>query len=71
MTINAIWHRGHRMPKNATPRQRLTWHEAHAAHCDCRPFTAAMRQKLLRAIAARPKTRGANTRSRPVRAVAR
>jgi hypothetical protein len=44
--INAKWHAAHRMPKNATPAQRLAWHEQHAKHCGCRPFTAAMRAKL-------------------------
>jgi hypothetical protein len=36
MTINAEWHRAHRMPKNPTLEQRLAWHREHAEHCDCR-----------------------------------
>ena len=52
MPINATWHAKHRMPPRATPAQRLEWHEAHAKHCACRPFTAAMRAKLRSAIAA-------------------
>lgn len=55
MTLNATWHRTHPMPPGATPAQRLKWHEAHATHCACRPFTAAMRSKLKRAVAAKPK----------------
>jgi len=39
------------MPKAATAAQRLKWHEAHAKHCGCRPFTAAMRAKLHREMA--------------------
>lgn len=53
MAINAAWHRKHLMPKNATAAQRLRWHEAHAEHCGRRPFTAAMRAKLEREIAAK------------------
>lgn len=59
MAINAAWHEKHRMPRNATPAQRLKWHEAHAKHCDCRPFTAAMREKLQRSVAAKSKARRA------------
>jgi hypothetical protein len=55
MAINAAWHEKHRMPKNPTASQRLKWHDAHAKHCACRPFTAAMRAKLERAVAAKPK----------------
>ena len=53
MAINATWHLKHLMPKNATAAQRLKWHEAHAQHCACRPFTAAMRAKLRREIDAK------------------
>ncbi len=53
MAINGAWHRNHLMPKNATAAQRLKWHEAHAKHCDCRPFTSVMRGKLQREIAAK------------------
>ena len=34
---NAAWHRGHRMPVNATLDQRITWHLEHAKACGCRP----------------------------------
>jgi hypothetical protein len=36
MSINAEWHRAHRMPKHPTLEQRLEWHREHARHCDCR-----------------------------------
>ena len=48
--INAVWHRAHRMPKNPTTAQRLTWHIAHAEHCLCRE----MPESIKRAIAQRP-----------------
>lgn len=55
--INAVWHRTHRMAKNATAKQRLAWHLAHAKACGCRELTAAA-LKTLRAKAAadRPRT---------------
>jgi hypothetical protein len=53
--MNTAWHQKHRMPKNATPAQRLKWHDAHAKQCACRPFTAAMRARLTRAVAAKSK----------------
>jgi hypothetical protein len=36
MAINKEWHQANRMPKNATLEQRVEWHKAHAANCDCR-----------------------------------
>lgn len=57
MAINASWHSKHPMPERPTPAQRLTWHEAHAKHCDCRPFTDDMRAKLEREVAAAEKPR--------------
>lgn len=53
MAINATWHRKQTMPKRATAVQRLSWHEAHAKHCGCRPFTTAMRTRLRHEIAAK------------------
>ncbi len=34
--INANWHLAHRMPKNPTLDQRVTWHLEHARNCHCR-----------------------------------
>lgn len=48
--MNAIWHKTHRLSAKATPKQRLRWHLAHQKACDCRELTAAMLQKLRRAI---------------------
>ena len=53
MAINAAWHKTHVMPPRATPAQRLKWHEAHAKHCACRPFTPEMRAKLQQAVVTR------------------
>jgi hypothetical protein len=38
MTLNAAWHAGHRMAKNATTAQRIRWHQQHAKNCACRPM---------------------------------
>jgi len=35
-TINAEWHKRHRMPKNATTDQRINWHLEHLKNCTCR-----------------------------------
>jgi hypothetical protein len=53
MKINAEWHRAHRMPKNATPQQRLQWHLAHAKACSCRPLTTDMLERLRKAASAK------------------
>ena len=34
--VNAEWHRGNRMPKNANRDQRVEWHIEHAKACRCR-----------------------------------
>ena len=36
MPINKAWHLENKMPKNATIEQRITWHQEHMKHCDCR-----------------------------------
>ncbi len=70
MAINAPWHEKHRMPRNATPAERLKWHMAHAKHCACRPFTAAMRAKLQRAASAERTSRRAAAEARRLAATA-
>lgn len=49
MAINREWHLKNRMPKNATPEQRLRWHMEHEKHCACRKMTEEMRGKLEKA----------------------
>lgn len=36
MKINKAWHEAHKMPKNATVEQRITWHLEHLKNCECR-----------------------------------
>jgi len=45
---NAAWHRGHRMPVNATLDQRINWHLEHAKHCGCRPIEGKVRDEMIR-----------------------
>lgn len=42
-TINAEWHRRHKMPKHTTIAQRVVWHRAHASACGCREIPAGVR----------------------------
>ena len=36
MAINKEWHLKHRMPKNPSLGQKITWHTGHAKNCQCR-----------------------------------
>jgi len=49
--LNATWHQGHVMPKNATAAQRLAWHLQHEKHCGCRRLSDAQRAKLEESVA--------------------
>ena len=44
--VNRKWHDKNKLPKRATTKQRLKWHEEHAKKCGCRPIPA----KIQRAI---------------------
>jgi len=46
MKINKDWHVKHKMPKNATFKERVEWHCAHQKYCNCRPIP----EKLLTEI---------------------
>jgi uncharacterized damage-inducible protein DinB len=48
MTINARWHKAHRMPRNASLEQRVQWHLAHSEACGCREMPATIRAELRR-----------------------
>jgi hypothetical protein len=50
--MNAIWHRKHRLRKNAELERRLQWHLQHDVHCGCRPMPRSLKRELLRQIAA-------------------
>lgn len=43
--VNRKWHDENKMPKNATTKQRIKWHLAHAKECACRPMPKKL-QKL-------------------------
>lgn len=45
--INAVWHKAHLMPKNATLDQRIEWHIAHAKACGCREITGKLRDQVI------------------------
>jgi len=34
--INKAWHLEHKMPKNATLKEKMKWHEGHIKNCACR-----------------------------------
>jgi len=34
--INVDWHNLHKMPKNPSREERLSWHIQHSKCCDCR-----------------------------------
>jgi putative ABC transport system ATP-binding protein len=51
------WHKAHRMPKRATPQQRLEWHITHAKACGCRKLTTSILRELRRLANSR-KSRG-------------
>jgi hypothetical protein len=46
-SINRLWHEQNRMPKNPRPEQRVVWHLAHAANCDCRPIPKGVAQLIV------------------------
>jgi hypothetical protein len=50
MVINREWHLKNRMPKDATPEQRLKWHLGHQKNCKCRELTAKMRAEMEMAV---------------------
>lgn len=45
--INKLWHQKHKMPKNASDKQRIQWHVDHARECACRPIPQSIQKKLL------------------------
>jgi hypothetical protein len=45
--LNASWHDKHRLGRQASAKERLAWHLAHAKACGCRPLTSAFRAKLV------------------------
>jgi len=58
--MNAEWHQGHVMPKNATLEERIVWHREHQKHCACRPIPPT----LMEHIRPSPTTKAKTPRSR-------
>lgn len=52
MTMNKQWHALHRMPKNATVKEKIQWHTSHSKNCDCRDSKAHI--KKLQVVTAKP-----------------
>lgn len=48
MKLNAQWHTSHKMPKNASLDDRVTWHLEHAANCSCRPLHGKILEEIQR-----------------------
>jgi hypothetical protein len=48
MPINKPWHESHRMPRNPTTQQRITWHLEHAQECACRPIPPRLLEEINR-----------------------
>jgi hypothetical protein len=46
--LNAEWHAAHKMPRNATPEQRVDWHVAHSEACGCRKPSARQLEEIAR-----------------------
>jgi hypothetical protein len=44
--LNKEWHLHHRMPKNATLEQRITWHLEHKKNCGCRDITEKLKVEM-------------------------
>ncbi len=50
--MNIQWHAGHRMPKDATAKEKIQWHTSHSKNCDCRDSKAHI--KKLQVVTAKP-----------------
>ena len=57
MSLNAEWHRSHRMPERATLDERVKWHLMHAKACGCRQIPDTVLRELARRGLKRPKPR--------------
>jgi hypothetical protein len=45
-SINAVWHKKHKMPANPSFEERMKWHIAHAKHCGCRPIPPKLKAEI-------------------------
>lgn len=46
MAINKEWHTKHKMPKNASVKERIEWHLEHEKNCSCRVMPEALRKRM-------------------------
>jgi hypothetical protein len=44
--LNRDWHNEHRMPANATMKQRVAWHVEHAKCCGCHPIPVKVAEEM-------------------------
>ena len=46
--INKEWHAAHKMPKDPTMDQRISWHLEHAQNCGCRKIEGKLAEEMRR-----------------------
>jgi hypothetical protein len=46
MKLNKEWHLSHRMLKNPTMEQRITWHIEHKKNCSCRDIPDKLKAEM-------------------------
>lgn len=46
--MNKAWHIAHAMPNNAKIEQRIEWHLAHKANCNCRGIPEKLRVEMIK-----------------------
>jgi len=46
MTINKEWHQKNVLGSNQPLERRITWHEEHEKHCNCREMPQSIRNEL-------------------------
>jgi hypothetical protein len=44
--MNKDWHAKNKMPRKASPAERLAWHLEHQKACGCRPIPKSLRPLL-------------------------
>ncbi len=44
--LNTEWHAANRMPKNATPGEKISWHLEHVQNCGCRPMPKSIENEI-------------------------
>lgn len=49
MSINSLWHKDNKMPKNANIAQRIKWHLEHQKFCNCREIPAKLLAEIKKA----------------------